>query len=313
MSAPRDTAIEKLLTQLLSLSSPAPELGARLKQRLNAALVTQGLDAFNEKALGFRKFSDYLMRVHGHLVAVQRPEGAGDILVSLKHSTPSSQTGEQVQADVSAPSATPVIRTVVWQAFANPDPDRKRFLGPQGRIVHYLEGSGSEVRQVVEAAPQQYKQIEPISGVTQSGWMREFLETAPLDQAEKSALEPMIGEPYSSTLNATFTRALGKHGRAWSRFRTTRVSDIIKEWVRAHDIDEGLIYTQRSSAKTSELGAVDLAASLATGSPAAGPVHSSANSPRGQVLKLIELIADEDIERVVLPLLLSTIMVKSRM
>ncbi|WP_316153662.1 hypothetical protein [Cupriavidus sp. BIC8F] len=313
MPDPRDPPIDKLLTQLLSVISPEPELGARLKQRLNAALVANGLGTFDEKALGFRKFTDYLIRVHGHLVAVQRPEGAGDILVSLKHSTPMSRAVAHEHAGVPAPSTTSVIRTAVWQAFANPDPDRKRFLGPNGRIVHYLESSDSEARQAVEAAPEQYTQIEPISQATQGGWMREFLETAPLGQAEKSALEPMIGEPYSSTLNATFTRALGTHGQAWSRFRTTRVTDIIQQWVRAHDVDDGVIYTQRPSTTTSELGAVGSVASHATASLAAGPMPISTGSARDQVLKLLELIADEDLERVVLPLLLSTIMIKSRM
>lgn len=309
----RDSAIEKLLTQLLSASFPEPELGARLKQRLNGILVSNGLSTFDEKALGFRKFSDYLTRVHGQLVAVQRPEGAGDILVSLKHSTPISRAVAHEHPAVSAPSTTSVIRTAVWQAFANPDPHRKRFLGPNGRIVHYLEGSDSEARQAVEAAPHRYTQIEPISQATQSGWMREFLESASLNPAERSALEPMVGEPYSSTLNATFTRALGTHGQAWSRFRTTRVADIIQQWVRAHDVDEGVIYTQKPSTTTSELAAIGSVASHATASLAASTVPISIVSPRDQVLKLLELIADEDLERVVLPLLLSTIMVKSRM
>jgi hypothetical protein len=307
--------VERLLSQLLSVNSPQPELGARLKQRLKVAYAASGYGIFDEKALGFRKFAEYLEKVHGNIVSVDRPsEKSGDILVHLKYSSSLARAVHMGTAAHVVPTYTRSIRTAVWQAFANPDPLRKRFFDPDGKVVHYLEHSNSHAQQMVEAAPHLYVPILPVSQETQSSWMREFLENLSIPAAEKSPLEQMITEPYSSTLNATFTRALGPHGQAWSRFRTEKVTSIIRHWAHENSVDSELLYSRPSTAPNTDL---PLAATTTTTTAAAALSIPQATppvaSPREQVIKLLDLLSDDDLERLVLPTLLSTIMIKSRM
>ncbi|MEW9585101.1 hypothetical protein [Paraburkholderia sp. DGU8] len=304
-------ASSQFLTQLLSVDSP--ELGARLKQRLKAAFVSNGLGVFDEKSLGFQKFTDYLLRVHSDLVSVERREGLGDVLVFLRTTPVARALYAPTLKQPKAPAA-PVIRSEVWQAFANPDPERKRFFNTEtDKVVHYLEGKNSTERAQVEASPGSFVEISPISKDLQARWMREFLDSASLPSSEKDALGPLISEPYSSTVNATFSRALGAHSVAWRKYRTAQVTSTIEKWAA----DAGVALTKLHVAPT-EVTSGAMQGAGAVGSHAAAtltsaPATSEPMPPRQQVLKLLELLTDDDISRLVLPTLLSTIMIKSRL
>ncbi|RQZ50943.1 hypothetical protein DIE17_03995 [Burkholderia sp. Bp9099] len=181
-------------------------------------------------------------------------------------------------------------------------------------MVHYLNGKQGPERAAVEAAPADFIEIPPISADVQSTWMREFLASAPLQAEERAALEPLVAEPYSSTVNALFSRALGVHGLAWRANRTARVTAIIEQWVGSNDIDASLLYVRPESSKTIELTGVSAAGVTGSiASPIASPDPGSVSPAREQVLKLLELLTDDDLSRLVLPTLLSTIMIKSRL
>jgi hypothetical protein len=304
-------ASSQLLTQLLSVDSP--ELGARLKQRLKAAFVSNGLGPFDEKSLGFQKFTDYLLRVHSDLVSVERRAGSGDVLVSLR-TTPAARVLYAPTLKQPKTPAALVIRSDVWQAFANPDPERKRFFNKQSeKVVHYLDGKNSTERAQVDASPESFVEIPPISKDIQAGWMREFLDSASLPPSEKDALGPLISEPYSSTVNATFTRALGDHSVAWRKYRTAQVTSTIEKWAA----DAGIALAKLHVAPTeSTSGAIQAAAAVGshvTATLATAPANSGQMPPREQIFKLLELLTDDDITRLVLPTLLSTIMIRSRL
>ncbi|MFM0275781.1 hypothetical protein PQR37_30240 [Paraburkholderia nemoris] len=312
--------VERLLSQLLSVNSPQPELGARLKQRLKAAYAASGHGVFDEKGLGFRKFAEYLEKVHSNIVSIDRPsDKGGDILVHLKYSSSFARAVQMGTVAHIAPTYTRSIRTAVWQAFANPDPQRKRFFDPDGKVLHYLDHSNSHAQQMIEAAPHLYVQILPASQETQNSWMREFLENLSMPTAEKSPLEQLISEPYSSTLNATFTRALGPHGQAWSRFRTEKVTSIIRHWAHENNVDSELLYSRPPTVPNTDLSLAGSTTTTTTTTTTATASLSTSSatppvaSPREQVIKLLDLLSDDDLERLVLPTLLSTIMIKSRL
>ncbi|MGU7780477.1 OST-HTH/LOTUS domain-containing protein [Burkholderia sp. PU8-34] len=303
-------ASSQFLTQILSVDSP--ELGARLKQRLKSAFVSSGLGVFDEKSLGFKKFSDYLLRAHGDLVNVERQEGLGDILVSLR-GTPTARSF--YLPTLTQPKALdgPVIRSDVWQAFANPDPERKRFFNSQtDKVVHYLDGQDSTERAQVEASHESFVEIPPISREAQERWMRDFLDGASLPPNEKEALGPLIAEPYSSTVNATFTRALGAHGVAWRKYRTAQVTSTIEAWASNAGVAISRLHVAPAPVTSSATQAGVTVESHATADLSFSP-RSDQMPPRQQVLKLLELLTDDDISRLVLPTLLSTIMIRSRM
>jgi hypothetical protein len=304
-------ATPQILVQLLSIHSP--ELGARLKQRLNAAFIANGLGYFDEKSLGYGKFTDYLSREHSALVHLERKEGVGDILVSLR-----AESKRVSFPDPSNPPKTErpkVIRNDVWQAFANPDSERKRFLNRNtGKIVHFIASKHSLERAEVESSPELFLEISPVAPESQLEWMGEFLSGMSLPADEKAVLQELIRKPYSSAVNVTFTRALGANSRAWRNFRTERVTKVVHQWVseKMVPLDKILAQPTESPITPIDLPCVDAASKLSQPAHATAP-PSEQFPPRQQVAKLLELLSDEDIIRLVIPTLLSTILIKSRM
>lgn len=292
--------ISKLLVHLLSTRSP--EFGARLKQRLNALLRERNLELFDERRYGFRKFQEFLEKGQSEVVHVTRRDDGGDILVALK---------ESVQAAVDAPVLQPEvppaewigrpIRSDVWQAFTNPDPERRRYLDRQTfQVRHYTPTHSPETKAEIDLNPAQYVEILPISGETHKGWMRDFLDAVPITGAERTVLDQMLSQPYSSALNAAFTRSLASNAAPWKEHRVKFVLNTILHWAKSNDVDVN--HLKSSEGKSgAELPAA----------PAGNSV--SVTNPRLQAAKLLELLSDEDIGRIVLPVLLSTILVKARL
>ncbi|MDB0510782.1 hypothetical protein [Ralstonia solanacearum] len=301
-------ASAQLLTQLLYEHSP--ELGARLKQRLKRAFAVNGFPEFDEKPLGFKRFSDYLLRIHGDLVSVDRAEGVGDILVSLRGTAPTHPEPTLPQPRL---IATPVLRSDIWQAFANPDENRLRFFNKTtDKVVHYLQERQSHERAEVEGSPGSFIRIVPIDKEQQGSWMREYLQQAPLSTTQKEVLEPLATEPYSSTVNKAFTDALSTHAVGWRRHRTAKVIEIVHEWAQRNGI--ALTRLHAAVKEPAAFAPASTIPELSVSSISAAPRAPAEQMPaRQQAMKLLELLSDDDIQRLVLPTLLSTILVKSRM
>lgn len=291
--------VSKLLVHLLSARSP--EFGARLKQRLNALLRERSLEPFDEQRYGFRKFQDFLEKGQSEFVRVTRHDNGGDIQVTLKDS---------VQAVVEAPVLRPEVppsewigrpvRSDVWQAFANPDPERRRYLNRQTfQVRHFTASYNPEIEAEVNLNPAQYVEIIPITGETQKSWMRDFLDAVPITGDERTVLDQMLSQPYTSALNVAFTRSLAFNATPWKRHRLKLVRNAIFQWAKLNSVDVNRLNTSDGKA------AVEQPAALASNS-------TSAMNPRLQAVRLLELLSDEDIGRVVLPVLLSTILVKAR-
>lgn len=275
-----------LLKQTLE-TQRGPIVSAVLKQRISAALVAQGNPALDERKLGFKKFSDLLLSQHAWL-DITLPTGPGDLKVTLKEAPQLASTEMSGQHLA--------IRSDIWQAFANPDPERERFFKRQSKtIFHFKRSEGATNSHEVAENPDLIS-IHPIPGSTHLGWMREYLESSALPQAERASVEAMLTEDYTSGLNLTFTRALGANALKWRSHRTSRITEFIMEWARNNDL------SATDLEKPPKLEA--LAAALPAGSPL---------SPRDQIGKLLDLLSDDDLNKVVLPILLSTILVKAKM
>lgn len=279
--------VTTLLREVLERSNPA--LGATLKQRLNAELQARGEAPLDERALGFKKFRDFVTAQPWLVVSTAQ---SGDIMVSLRDSG-------QNKSDDSAPNASASASTVqseVWQAFTNPDPSRRRFLNRRtGNVKHFLEGEESPEAQEVAAKPDEFVEIRPIPGEQHVGWMRGFLDTIAITDAERSACAALLDQPYSSGLNLTFTRALGKHAVAWREFRTTRITDWIKQWSDQQGVPNPAIGKREGSA------------------PLQAPVAMSDHlTARAQAVKLLDLLSEQDIAKVVMPVLLTTLLIKAK-
>lgn len=285
----------QLLVQLLTVCSP--ELGARLKQRLNAVFISSGRGHFDEKAYGYQKFKDFLLRAHGDILSVERSSNVGDILVTLRQQ-PALKSAPVSAGTRPPPNKLPVIRSDVWQAFSNPDPGRKRYFHKTtGILRHYLVGESSQARNEVDEHPGDFQEISPIGGETQIGWMREFLDGIRLSPSERAPLEALINEPYSSSVNATFSRALGEHGTGWRHYRTKQVTSRISAWATEQGIQVEHLYVQSRQSEP------------AISSNLSNETHLS---PRQKAIKLLELLTEQDIARVIIPTLVSSILIRSQ-
>lgn len=289
------SVVSGLIAQLLRAKSP--ELGARLKQRLNLLLTEQGLPYFNEREHGFNKFTDFLKETQSTVVRFEPRDSGGDIWVSLVPEQQAQPAKSPLPASDEHRSERTPIRNDVWQAFANTDPGRKRFLHKSSHQVrHFVEkGAPSAVKDEVLASPQDYAEIQLISGEQQSRWMAEFLNGIPLHGENRTIFEPMLNAPYSSNLNSVFTGALKERGEAWKRMRAERINQHIDDWAARNSIDLNVL---RRSGRPAESLLI--------------PVTSPLSSLRSKVHKLLELVSDEDIEKLILPTLLTTISIRAR-
>lgn len=274
-----------LLRQTLE-TQRGPILGAVLKQRINAALVAQGRSGLDERKLGFKKFSDLLLSQHSWLDVVL-PTGPGDVKVSLKESP------QLAPADLGGQPLA--IRSDIWQAFTNPDLQRERFFKRQSKSIFHFKRSEEANSPAVDGNPDLIP-IQPIPGSTHLGWMRKYLESSKLPLAERASVEAMLSEEYTSSLNLTFTRALGSNALKWRQYRTSCITEFIMDWA----LSNGLTETDLEKPPKTE--------ALAAALPAASHL-----SPRAKIEKLLDLLSDDDLNQVVLPILLSTILVKAKM
>lgn len=278
--------VSQLLKQLLEAHSP--EVGARLKQRLNALLIGQGLGPFDERAFGFRKFGDFLQKTQAEILKVDRTDST-DIVVSLLGATPSPA---QILCPVVETDQAP-IRSDVWQAFTNNNIRRKRFLNKETLVLkHFIENDQSSASHEVAVNGDKFIEIEPVSGKEQLDWMREYLSTVPLHAADKSPLEAMTEQSYTSSLNSAFTRALGEKGEGWRHFRTHRVTEAIERWASLHGVP--LDHLRKSAVQTQMEGEV-----------------APKESARARALKLLQLISEEDIAKIVMPVLVTTVLIRT--
>src|SRR2546428_10349260 len=112
----------ELLRQLLAVG---PQKGAALKVLLAREFERRTGTPFHQAFWTFPKFSAFLA-TNADLVNVVAPGGPGDISVSLRQAAQQDRTGV---ATIPAPLLPGrFLPSPIWNAFANPDPRRRRFL-----------------------------------------------------------------------------------------------------------------------------------------------------------------------------------------
>ena len=133
MSIPSDdraTLARQVLVEVLKRNGP--QLGARLKVQLTSALGLRLSLPRDEWHTLVPRLS-YFLAAHSDLVVVQRPAGPGDIRVSLRDASVSTDAAESEPAKI-------WYRPDVWQAFVNPDSRRRRFFHRQShQVVHFID------------------------------------------------------------------------------------------------------------------------------------------------------------------------------
>ena len=224
----------------LSFSRIGPQVGARLKQRLNRTLLNAGLPAFDEKQFGYRKFTEFLVAELGEHLIVEKPVEGGDIQITLKHpsiAASAALAGQNDTAHSSSAKPLPVrlIRGDIWQAFTHLNEHRKRYLDRAAVRCCIFDSEAANVALVAEA-PERFVEIPRVDADTQLSWMQQFLAISSFPNAEAAALAQLLEQPYSSQLSVLFGRALGKRQAEWKRYRAERVTEVVQNWAGEHEI-----------------------------------------------------------------------------
>lgn len=290
-------SIPSLIVKLVAQCSPEPELGARLKQRLNRELNNLGHPRFDEKQLGHRKFSSYLESTLPSLITVEHPEASGDIKVSLRASRPTSEA----RNPGSYQGSHLKFRSDIWHAFTNPDPKRLRYFDRESSAVHhFLDTESQKMQPALESKGPAFVEIKRIEGDTQLGWMTGFLDSEVSDDVQRQRLTELLSEGYSSKANSEFTKSLGEHEEQWRRMRTHQITEIIKAWADTSNVDLEQL-KQRSTSRVQLKSA-----------QVADEVAKLTISPRQQVEHLLSKMDDSEITAFVIPTLLSHLLAASR-
>ncbi|MNG11826.1 hypothetical protein D3C84_953940 [compost metagenome] len=112
-------------------------------------------------------------------------------------------------------------------------------------------------------------------------------------------LQALVNSTYSSDVNAAFTKALGDRELQWRQMRTLKISERIQAWAVEHNInpDNLSIQPAATSAPVVERPATPSGSIL---------------SPRQQAIRLLELMSDEEIQKSAIPVLLNSVLSKSK-
>jgi hypothetical protein len=292
------------LELICELLSKVPfELSARLKQRLNLALIQRGLAPLVEQRYSCRKFSDFLQTHLADKVILQRPDSTGDIRVSIKRDTASFRNGPTLGEQRSEQDRAIIFRSEIWQAFINPDSTRKRYFNRlTHQVLHFVEGVGDAYQQKLEDRPDNYLGIDWVPVATHKEWMTGFLDLIQLSQAERAPLQILIDSEYSSNLNAAFTKALGDREQEWRQMRTLKINEWIQAWTVKNSVSmDDLIIRSYDREPPSRL--------LAAPARETEPVMT----PREQAIRLLGLMSDDDILKIAIPTLLGSVLSRSQL
>ncbi|MFV0927232.1 hypothetical protein [Pseudomonas palmensis] len=293
--------LQTILLLTYELLSDTPyELSARLKQRLNHALIQRGMPPLDESSYGCKKFSDFLLTHMGDRIDIVRPEATGDLRISLKRDLTPLRAKAVVVVAKPKLERPITMRSDVWQAFTNPDIKRKRYFNKVSHeILHFLEDGDNEYKQKLADRPQDFIEVEWIPASQQRAWMAEFLDLINLSDTERAPLQQLIESTYSSTVNAAFTKALDDREQEWRQMRTLKIAQWIQAWAVKHDV------------KPEELNIPP------TQSPHCQPQQPDTKamimSSREQALRLLERMSDDDIAKFAIPVLLSSVLTKSQL
>jgi hypothetical protein len=281
-----------LARQLLrSLLSSGPKYGAGLKIQLAREFERLSGVPFRSIERQFPKFSAFLA-ANSDLVEVVRPDSVGDVTVHLK-AAPHADDGTRLSR----------LPTDLWHAFSNPDQRRRRYLNrATGRVVHFLPESEDDLDRRLAAevsGDKNYVEVAYPTAFRQSSWMHEFLGSTNIPDQIRATCTHLANVPYSSSVNTAFTIALREYGTTYRHFRFSRVMEAVKEWAERHGVD---LVLDMFTAATSEIRPP---AATAPTTLIPGPVadeHAPASDARKQLHALIDLLDEQELSHVLIPL-----------
>lgn len=207
--------VRAVLTDIWA-SEHQPAVGARVKAIVMRMAAERGAE-FNERALGYSGFTDFLSKTG--VAAVRFRPGTDALVAPPDHAE---------ALHLEAPVQRERIRADFWDAFVS-------FPVP-GEVRGYDPAADGIVRSNAALA-EGTKPITPITRETQVRWREEFIDSLEDD----SPLRELKGQFTAPGGLSLFTKALTATPSLrprWNDFLVGRVRTVIEEWGARHGIAE---------------------------------------------------------------------------
>lgn len=119
------------------------------------------------------------------------------------------------------------LRKSIWDAFVLATPEGKRFLHRRNGIVRV----GLDI---APAPADDWVEISPVGIERQRTWANEFIAEANSD-ATQDAEQTLNADHWHPHMFAQALRQIDENlARQWNRFRSSKVSSLVKEWLSQH-------------------------------------------------------------------------------
>lgn len=218
-------ALRLLGESVNSLQGHLLRLPTASEVRLDLKQATYG--GFDPKALGFKRFRDFLLEAQRRGYVVLDSTRAGDIAVG----GPGDETG---------PNVTPTIRRDLWKAVTDWRPDLDHFFDLESdRVVSIPKEERPleperirDLRSRVPMESDRYLKIPSLPWARQSTIMREFASSPGLKPDLRKLLIAALDQDKPSRSWQAVLRIDSAAYAAWQRFLKTRVDDHLSSWRR---------------------------------------------------------------------------------
>lgn len=245
----REYALNLLIQTIADLRSQGRRAyGATLKQELKRRTLGQ----FDETALGFLRFGDFLRDAEGRkLVSISRSPG-GDVEAQLAVSTELDRRPIE-----SIDQQRSVVRKDLWSSFIDWREGMVRLYDKVLDQTAMFPAQESpldspivvEQRRAWASSPDRFVEIEHISMDEQLAWMRDFISHVQ-NPVAKRLLEEAAAGAHPHVDFARMVKAIPQLGSQWHQTRLSRVSRVIGDWTERNRLQIDILVPSVKAATT---------------------------------------------------------------
>ncbi len=274
-----DIALDLLRTTVEQLSQQRRVLNTA---GLKARLMRETAGGFDEHRLGYTSFRAFLQdAVQRGIIELRRQQGADDYMV-----VPPGTSDSVVKAEEPTQLRDRLrIRRDLWRAFVEwrggdtrlYDMERDVAVSFPSRPVPLEPGEITAMRQRWESNPEAFRAITPISIQTQLTWMRQFVDRATTGEVRELLLAALDSERPARAF-VGILRSLPERADAWRRELTSRVLDVIRQWIASNNLDLDPLSSKEGSSAVAQVDSSKRTFSYESVKPAPGP-PAAASSP----------------------------------
>jgi hypothetical protein len=222
------------MTDQLDLSTAFDELNAvvsdllrrgrkPLIQGVKPALQVRTGRSFDERALGFATFLDFVRAAEQAGVVTVRQVSSGRWIDPVRRAIESSPQNPRIRADL-------------WVAF-NDWSGRKRYTWDADRQFVEVQPADEGAAAPAPRPGTRLIPIVPIAEETQLQWARDFLAGHPNERIAESVQPTLETGKGSFVRFALLIRADSRVAAEWRAARKARVAEAIRSWAARHALD----------------------------------------------------------------------------